>query len=76
MIFPNFIKHAGDMARSEPSDQIAINDRGEGVMWQREERPIARGFTTVDLHLSEEGVRGAIGFTRCILISTIDRNEL
>ena len=42
------------MARSKPSDQIAINDRGEEATWQREERPIARGFSTVDLHLSEE----------------------
>ena len=51
------------MARSEPSDQIAINDRGEGATWQHLERPIRRGFTAIDLHLSEEGVRGEIGFT-------------
>ena len=42
------------MALSKPSDQIAINDRGEEVMWQRKESPIARGFLAVDLHLSEE----------------------
>ena len=43
------------MARSEPSDQITIKDRGEEATWQREERLIARGFSVVDLHLSEEG---------------------
>ena len=30
----------------------------------------------IDLHLSEERVRGEIGFTRCVLISTVDREEL
>ena len=40
---------------SEPSDEIAINDRGDEATWQREERPIARGFLAVDLHLSEGG---------------------
>ena len=39
------------MARLEPSDQIAINDRDEKTAWHREERPIARGISTVDLHL-------------------------
>ena len=43
------------MARSKPSDQITINDRGEEATWQREERLIARGFFAVDLHLSEGG---------------------
>ena len=43
------------MAWSGPSDQIAINDRGEEATWQREEHPIARWFLAVDLHLSEEG---------------------
>ena len=41
--------------RSEPFDQIAINDGGEDATWQRDERPIARGFSAVDLLLSEEG---------------------
>ena len=41
------------MAGSEPSDQIAINDRGEEVTWQREVRPIACEISVVDLHLSE-----------------------
>ena len=35
-----------------------------------------RGFLDVDLHLSEGGVRGKIGCTRCVLISTVDREEL
>ena len=43
------------MARLEPFDQIAINDRGEEATWQREKRPIARKISTVDLHLSEGG---------------------
>ena len=43
------------MARSESSDRIAINNRGEEATWQREERLIARGFSAIDLHLSEEG---------------------
>ena len=65
------------MALSEPSNQIAINDRGEEATWQREECPIAYGFLAIDLHLSEGGgVRGNIGFTGCILISTVDREEL
>ena len=53
--FSKFSKRASDVARSEPSDQIAINDRGEEATWQREERPIACGFSAIDLHLSEEG---------------------
>ena len=43
------------MARSKPSDQIAINDQGEEATWQREEGPIAHGFSVVDIHISEEG---------------------
>ena len=43
------------MTQSEPSDQIAINNRGKEATWQHEEHPIMRGFSTVDLHLSEEG---------------------
>ena len=43
------------MAQSEPFDQIAINDCGEEATQHREVRPIAGGFSAVDLHLSEEG---------------------
>ena len=50
----NFLKRVGDMAQSEPSNQISINDRGEEATWQHEEHPIASGFSAVDLHLSEE----------------------
>ena len=39
------------MARSESSDQIAINDHDEDATWHCEERPIAREISTVDLHL-------------------------
>ena len=49
------------MARSEPFDQIAINDRGEEATWQREERSITRGFSVVDLHSSEEGYMARSG---------------
>ena len=49
------------MARLELSDQIAINDRGEEETWQREERPITRGFLAVDYHLSEEGYAAKLG---------------
>ena len=49
------------MARSELSDQIAINNRREEATWQREERPITGGSSTVDLHLSEEGYVGRTG---------------
>ena len=31
-------------------------------MWQPEEHPITRGFTTIDLHLSDGGVHGEIRF--------------
>ena len=41
------------MARSEPSDQIAINDRDEEATWQRVGRPISRAISTVDLHLNQ-----------------------
>ena len=43
------------MGRSEPSDQIAINGRGEEATWQHEECPITRKISTVYLHLSEGG---------------------
>ena len=33
-----------------------INGRGREATWQREERPIARGIKTIDLHLSEGGM--------------------
>ena len=55
MIIPNFLKRARNMARSEPSDQTAFNDRDEEATWQREECPIAREISTVDLHLSGGG---------------------
>ena len=43
------------MAQSEPFDQIMIHDRGEEAIWQHEEHPIVRGFSAVDLDLSEDG---------------------
>ena len=52
-----------------------INDRDEEATWQREERPIAREISTVDLDLSG-GVRGKIEFTGCDIISTVDHDEL
>ena len=49
------------MTRSEPSNHTVINDRGEEVTWQHEERLIARGFLAVDLHISEEGYVEKLG---------------
>ena len=49
--FSNFLKCAGDVARSEPSDQIAINDSDEKVTWQREKRSITREISALDFHL-------------------------
>ena len=43
------------MARSGSFDHVAINSQGREATWQLEERPIAQGFTTVDLHLCEGG---------------------
>ena len=42
------------------------------------EHPIAWRIRDVDLHLSEGGggVRGEIGFIGCVLISTVDQEEL
>ena len=51
------------MARSGSSNLVMINGEGGDATWQPQERQIARGFTTVALHLSEgRGVRGNIGF--------------
>ena len=50
------------MARSGLSDHVAINDQGGESTRQPEERLVARGFTTVDLHLSEGGYVLALGF--------------
>ena len=60
------------MALSEPSDQIAINDRGKEATWQHEGRPIARRFLAVNIHLSIEGYVAKSGFTGCVLILTVD----
>ena len=49
------------MVRSEPSYQIAINDRAEEAKWQCEECLIARGISTIDLHLSEGGYVANLG---------------
>ena len=64
------------MALSKQSDQIAINDRDEEAMWQRENCSIARGISTVDLHLSEEGYVAKSGSPDHVLISTVNREEL
>ena len=47
------MKRTGDVAPSELSDQITINDWGDEATWLRKKRPIAREISTVDLHLSE-----------------------
>ena len=43
------------MAQCRSSDRIVINGQDKEATWQPVERPIARGFSTVDLHLSEGG---------------------
>ena len=43
------------MARSGSSDRVAINGQGGEATWQLVERPIARGFKAVDLHVSGGG---------------------
>ena len=39
-------------------------------------RLIVHEISTVDLHLSEDGIRGEIGFTGNDIITTVDRKEL
>ena len=40
---------------SGPSDCVAIERSMRAATWQREESPIVRKISTVDLHLSEGG---------------------
>ena len=54
-MFPIIFKRIGDMARFRLSDCIAINGEDKEATWHAEKRLIARGFTAVDLHLSEGG---------------------
>ena len=49
--FSEYLWLAGDVARSGLSDRIAINGQDEEATWQPVERPIARGFSTVDASL-------------------------
>ena len=63
------------MARSEPSDQIAINDRDEEATWHHEERPIARDPYQPLIFTYSMGIRGLIGVNRIILISIVDRES-
>ena len=63
------------MARSEPSDRIAINDRDEEATWHHEERPIARDPYQLLIFTYTIGTRGLIGVHRIILISTVDRES-
>ena len=64
------------MARSGSSDCIAINGQDEEATWQPVERLIARGFSTVDLHLSEGGYVAKLDSSDRVLISTVDQEEL
>ena len=63
------------MVRSEPSDQIAINDRDEEATSHREKRPIARDpYQLVDLHLNW-WTRGLNRVHQMRLLSTVDRES-
>ena len=64
------------MARSGLSDRIVINGQDEEVTWQPMERPSARGFTAVDLHLSEGGYVARSDSLDRVLISAIDQEKL
>ena len=44
--------------------------------WRIVGRPITREIRAVDLHLSEGGVRGEIGFTGWDITATVDRKVL
>ena len=60
------------MARSEPSDRIAINDRDEETAWHREERLIARDPYQPLIFTYSIETRGKIEVHRMHLISTVD----
>ena len=62
------------MARSELSDQIAINDRYKEPTWHCEECPIARDpYQPLITYLME--ICGEIKVHRIVLISTVDRKS-
>ena len=59
------------MARSEPSDEIAIYDRDEEATWHHKEHPITREISTIDLHLNQWDTRlNQVHWI--VLISTVD----
>ena len=60
------------MEQSEPSNQIAINDRDEEATWHREEHMIARDPYQPLIFTYSMGTRGEISVHRIILISTGD----
>ena len=61
------------MARSELSDQIAINDRDQEVSWHGEEHPIARDPDQPLIFTYSMGTRCEIMVHQIVLISTVDR---
>ena len=63
------------MARSEPSDQIAINNRDEEAIWHREERLIARDPYQPLIFTYWMGTRGKIKVYQIVLISTVDHKS-
>ena len=63
------------MARSEPSDQIAINDLDEEATWHPEERSIARDPYQPLIFAYSMGTRGKIKVHLIVLISTVDRKS-
>ena len=55
-----------------------IDDQERDATWHIGRGPINREIRAVDLHLSKGGggVRGNIRLTRCVLISTVDQEDL
>ena len=64
------------MPRSGSSDRIAINGQHEEATWPPMKRPIARGFSTIDLHITEGGYVAKSDSSNRVLISTVDQDEL
>ena len=72
MKFSIYLKRACDVARSEPSDQIAFNNRDKEATWHREERPIAHDPYQLLIFAYSMGTRGEISVHQIVLISTVD----
>ena len=61
--------------RSEPSDQIVINNRDKEATWHREESPITRDPYQPLIFTYSMGTRGKVKVHLIILILTVDRKS-